>query len=1262
MPSETVQLIFQIKAENQAILNSLRQAMSGLTGETDKQAKAADGAAAANKNLSITLKLVTEAENGATGARQKSTESMTVAVVKGALYSEILNKIVSAVKEATVESALYAARTQQLGVIMDQLSRTNGLNVAAVRAQADAVRNLGITTQEARATINQMIFGQLDLAKATDLARLAQNAAKIAGISSSEALQGIVNGIKTQQIEVLRTYGIQVSFEQAFIRGAAALGKSKETLTDYERANIALNEVLSKGPRILGTYEISLTTAAGQMQSMKRYIDEARNSLGEGFIPILQKVVGILTDSTRSVQENAEAYQELAKHITAVGLAIAAAKLVPGGPAVKGAVGLAVGIGAEVFGSIDNVEQQTAFATEAIKKVESERKDLIKRLNAGQIKDKEDFLKEDERLKQLQIQIEQNLTETLAKEFQKRRENAGKGSFALQFGPRDSILPVTIGRSDANRGLFEGDKDTKLYDNGGTIKLPNGRVITNAQIDAAIQQLQNPVAPDFSKLQVTPNLASSIDALLGQFTERVKQANKTAEGGLSRSKEGLLFGEAKIEQERRDAIAKVAEEFKPFLKSFADARGKLGEVSDPKERKDLEQTLNKLSGQYGSVVGRINQQYDLELAKLRRQNQIDEIQRGRRLDDARDDTQVQARRLQITQARTLERARLADNPSLVGNEKIILETYQDRVKLAKDEYDIAQRRAQNDLDQARRIFELNKDEKALKDAIVVKAIADVKNEAQLTKEKSEAEVDKQVQILDLRRKQRQEIALAYENAYKIAEAERSIVYNRAKDEGDRRVRLIQAQTLPGNEAFSIRLTYNARIKAAQDEFSFTKQEIDARRKAAYEQYQLTKDSKELEKTATELRVRELNAAYKLEKDIADARVEKEVEIAQIRKQQTEELRQSLGSLYDALTAKGGGGFKDFLQGYFNQIKKTLFVNIGEELFRGTTQRLGGLIPGQEKIDPVTGKGTGELTQLGRILRGTPLGIDPAKLAADRQVNAQDRNTRALDRLSGVLTGAPGGTVGAGGTPPFVGGRTGGGIFDTILGGVFGGGTNGGFGGTPPFVNKLIASGSTYGPGGVDLTPDRGLGGALASVGRFLGPKYNDQGKQVFSPGQTALAAAAAIPAIVDGIQRGGLAGTSQAVAGGLGVAASVPGPQQPFIAGAAAVASLISFIAGRKDRYKEWQDNLNNRLSQKFQLPEAINLTEDLAGNSIDYDFRGRLRSYSGQPSTTINLAVSTMDAKSFMDNGAMISEAVRSQFQLGHPLQSTIKESLGIA
>lgn len=1192
--------------------------------------------------------------NAAYGAMAKSANEAAVAnvrsinaldVAKGFLYAEALQQIVSATKEATVEAALYASRTEQLGVVQDNLARVNGLNVSAVRKQSEAIKTLGITTQEARSTINQMIFAQLDLSKATDLARLAQDAAKVAGVSSSEALGGIVNGITSLQVEVLRTYGIQVQFEQALTRGAVALGKTRETLTDYERSNIALNEVLSRAPRIFGTYEASLGTTAGKMQSLKRLFDEAKNAIGIEFQGALGRTIDILSTSAKFVTENASAFAELAKQITAVGIALAGAKLGaffgPGGALVGGVAGF---VGAQLFLSDEDPKAAALKTAKSnIERLQEQQRKSTIAFQKGLIDDKQKYLEENKKLDQA-IQVEtENAAQKLAEIYAKEQKN---------FKPS----PARFGRGGAE--LTEATTLPRPYE---SYQLAPGVTLSRKQIEDIIPTLgKTATLTDAEKagLKITPDPAAQFEAVLGAYTQRAKEAVKSAQGSLDRAKEGLLAGEEKIEAQRRDALNRLALEFKDFNATFAKTLKDAESIQDPAKRQALINNVRQAQGQFGSAVSNINKQFDIEIQKERRDVAIAEIQRSKRQADVQSDIQVQAIRQRNQQAQQIQSAQFV----FPGQEEsAINKTLELRRDLAQQEFAASKARAESDLSLAERVFELNKDRKALEEARANKSLSDLKAEAQLSKDISDAEVDAQSQILQLRRKQRTEQQQILEISRQAYQEDLRVNVDRNRNASQRQVRLAQARTQPGDEQFATNFELKARVQAAEEEYDLTKEILEQQKRAAYEVYQQTGNRVDLEKTIADIRKQEVNASFNLEKQILDARLDKEIQIADIRRAQDQQLRGTLNGLYDALKNRSVG---QFAKDYVDQIRRQIFVNLGAEAFRGILQKAGDIIPGQQEIDPVTGKPTGKLTPLGRILQGTPLGVDPAKLAQAQQINALDRNTRALKDLEGALKGASpapgsGGSAGVGGAVGQGGGGGLSGILGT-LGQILGVGGSSGSGGliiknANPFGN-FFAAGSSATPSGVDLSPDIGLGGALARTKGFFGPKYNAQGKQVFSAGQTGLAAALALPGIIGGIREGGAKGILGAASGALGVAASIPGPQQPFVLAASLVTGLFSGLF--KGRAENKQKMLDDRLSQKFSMPESINYVQDLAGNAIDYDQRGKLRTFNSQK--IVNVNVNTMDAKSFMDNSEMIAEASRYQYELGHPLRATIANGLG--
>src|SRR4030067_45820 len=113
------------------------------------------------------------------------------------------------------EMATLNARFETMSVVMSGVGRNAGYSANEMTGFEMALRKTGISMIEARENITKMAQAQLDLTKSSELARVAQDAAVIGGINSSEAFARMVHGIQAGPTETLRTIGIHVNFEQS---------------------------------------------------------------------------------------------------------------------------------------------------------------------------------------------------------------------------------------------------------------------------------------------------------------------------------------------------------------------------------------------------------------------------------------------------------------------------------------------------------------------------------------------------------------------------------------------------------------------------------------------------------------------------------------------------------------------------------------------------------------------------------------------------------------------------------------------------------------------------------------------------------------------------------------------------------------------------------------------------------------------------------------------------------------------------------------
>lgn len=228
------------------------------------------------------------------------------AAVKGLAAGWAALKVTQYVKDA----ALLQARYETLGVVLNVVGRNAGYLTGELDKATRALQAQGISMVESRQQTTRLIQAHIDLSNASKLARIAQDAAVIANINSSEAFATLVHGIQSGQTEVLRNIGLNVSMEQSYKQIATQLGKNVDALTQNERIQGVLNSVMRAGADIAGTYEAAMDTAGKQLTSMKRYTEDLKVIQGETFNEILVVAVMAFTehlkDSNREVRELAQ--------------------------------------------------------------------------------------------------------------------------------------------------------------------------------------------------------------------------------------------------------------------------------------------------------------------------------------------------------------------------------------------------------------------------------------------------------------------------------------------------------------------------------------------------------------------------------------------------------------------------------------------------------------------------------------------------------------------------------------------------------------------------------------------------------------------------------------------------------------------------------------------------------------------------------------------------------------------------------------------
>jgi hypothetical protein len=195
-----------------------------------------------------------------------------------------------------------AARVETLGVVTTRLGANVGKTENEIRALEQSIVDQGITLQKSRAAVARMIQAQIDLKNSTTLARIAQDAAVIANLNSSDAFEHLINTIVTGNVRMGRTIGLQLQFGKAQQVLAKELGKTVEELNQQEVIQARTNEVLKAATTISGAYASAMETAGKQLLSLDRHIEESRRIIGEQYLGVFSGLILAVTDALKAFQ------------------------------------------------------------------------------------------------------------------------------------------------------------------------------------------------------------------------------------------------------------------------------------------------------------------------------------------------------------------------------------------------------------------------------------------------------------------------------------------------------------------------------------------------------------------------------------------------------------------------------------------------------------------------------------------------------------------------------------------------------------------------------------------------------------------------------------------------------------------------------------------------------------------------------------------------------------------------------------------------
>lgn len=227
-------------------------------------------------------------------------------------------------------AAFASARIGELELALGAMSKATGISDETINDTVQGLRDLNIANRQALESVGLMITAEIDLSKATELARTAQDLAVVASIDSSEALKTLTTAIATQRPVLLRQFGITKTLDQIYKDFADDTGMVTEKtkglgaeLTEAQKKAAFMNAILKQGGKVAGVYESAMGSVSKRFRSLTgRIIPDFMATVGRAFEPALIELVDVFSetikDLTRAIEEGDLSFENLGNTLTIV--------------------------------------------------------------------------------------------------------------------------------------------------------------------------------------------------------------------------------------------------------------------------------------------------------------------------------------------------------------------------------------------------------------------------------------------------------------------------------------------------------------------------------------------------------------------------------------------------------------------------------------------------------------------------------------------------------------------------------------------------------------------------------------------------------------------------------------------------------------------------------------------------------------------------------------------------------------------------------
>lgn len=251
-------------------------------------------------------------------AMQKDVKSMQANMQTAAKGMAAFGAAVTAAFGLTVKAAMEVEGTR---TAFENLAKANGQSADEIlKAMQEASKGTVSASDLMLAANRGMTLGVAKNSKEfASLMEIARDRARTMGMTTTKAFDDIVTGIGRGSPLILDNLGLTISIAEANEKYAKELGKTTSELTDAEKQQALLNEVLRQGQATIDKTAQGTLTSSEALQKLKASLVNVTATLGQALLPLIQRVSAIIAGVLEKIQDWIATNPDLAKTLTIIG-------------------------------------------------------------------------------------------------------------------------------------------------------------------------------------------------------------------------------------------------------------------------------------------------------------------------------------------------------------------------------------------------------------------------------------------------------------------------------------------------------------------------------------------------------------------------------------------------------------------------------------------------------------------------------------------------------------------------------------------------------------------------------------------------------------------------------------------------------------------------------------------------------------------------------------------------------------------------------